>query len=323
MKLASYLPALLVSIVAVQAHENPTAIPHFTIAAARANSLTDISHTHKLAARSLLSTHGLHVMRSPSGTEAIVDDSLLHRGILAATGPDFVDISWDALSPTTSYLLARDGLPLVNLTAGTNVYRDINTVPGTTVSWITFIPESRIDAPTVAGKALCTYGSGYAFGGDGHGFDWTASSYRTAAHALITWSSRKVDGYTSVGTTHVYEKKSGKLVDQRTASKKDMVAKSLPAPVKNTVDIRMVTHAKNPFCPAGAIDGAFTMTVTNGGSYSIRSGEHRRMPNHHVYIYDRGRVTDVWKMKYANAACLVGSATCELAKMAGLYGNFA
>jgi hypothetical protein len=356
-----------------QASPFPNDLPHFTLKAARANSLSDITHAHELSTRDILSHHDLRVMRSSSGSEAIVDESLLHRGVLSAIGTSFVDLSWDPLSPTTAYLLVRDGEHLTNLTAGTSSYRDTTAIPGsthrydiipilsrsdsntnaerwslqvhttpddtdtathitsiaaraaatTTLSWITFIPEARIDAPTVLGKALCGYGSGYQFGGDGHGFDWTTSSYRTAAHALITWATKEVTGHTAVGTTHVYEKKTGKLVSQKTASKADMVAKKLPAGTGDSVDIRMVTHAKNPYCPAGAIDGAFTATLTKGGSYSIRSGEHRLMPNHHIYIYDGGRVTNMYQRKYANAACLVGSATCELASLAGVYGSFA
>ncbi|KAL6710126.1 hypothetical protein ACN47E_009917 [Coniothyrium glycines] len=347
-------------------------LSHFNLAEARANRLSDITHTHDLTTRDVLSHFSLRAMRARSGSEAIVDESLMHRGALSATGADFVDLSWDPLSPTTSYMITRDGDALVTLSPGTTSYRDITVTPGstyrydiipvlaettpnddierwslqvhiapsdtnitthisslaaraaptTTLSWITFIPEARINAPTVAGVALCGYGSGYQFGGDGHGFDWTASSYRTAAHALITWSNKAVTGHTAVGTTHVYEKSSGKLVSHKTASKADMVVKKLPAAVGESVDIRMVTHAKNPYCPAGAIDGAFTATVTKSGSWSIRSGEHRLMPNHHVYIYDGGKVTDVYKRKYANAACLVGAATCQLASMGGLYGTY-
>ena len=47
----------------------------------------------------------------------------------------------------------------------------------TTLTWVTFIPEKRIDAPLITGKALCTYGDGYEFRGDDHGFNWKASSY--------------------------------------------------------------------------------------------------------------------------------------------------
>jgi|GEM_PF-3729393 len=56
------------------------------------------------------------------------------------------------------------------------------TAATTTVTWETFIPQSRVDAP----PAGCDYGDGYEFGGDGHGYDWKASSFRTAAHAVIT-----------------------------------------------------------------------------------------------------------------------------------------
>jgi hypothetical protein len=347
--------------------------PHFTITAAREKRLTDVLWNRDAATGKALEDHGLRVMRSTiSGKEAIVDESLLSRGALAAADPSFVDLSWDALSPSTSYLITRDGNQIANITAGTMAYRDISVDAGstyrydiipaldpddldpraevwsiqvhvpredgslsahaeslskraaaatTTLSWITFIPEKRINAPTVGGKALCKYGKGYQFGGDGHGFNWKASSYRTAAHAVITWKTKKVSGSTAVGTTHVYKKSTGKLVSKKTASAKDMVVKKLGSS-GSSVDIRMVTHATNPYCPGGAIDGAFTMTLTKSGSWSIRSGNHRQMPNHHIYIYDGGKVTNVYTRKYANAACLLGAATCDLASLAGRYGNF-
>ncbi|KAF2276844.1 uncharacterized protein EI97DRAFT_433076 [Westerdykella ornata] len=365
----SFLCALAIG--AAQALRSSEELPHFTLKAARANLFSDVTHTHELSTRDILSAHDLRTVRSESGDEAIVDESLLRRGVLAASGTDFVDLSWDPLSPTTPYLLIRDGEQLANLTAGTTAYRDTTATPGstyrydivpllkrddlnpnaerwslqvhtpardtnttshiasiakraaatTTLSWVTFIPQKRIDAPVKAGVTLCTYGKGYQFGGDNHGFDWKASSYRTAAHAVITWSSKKVEGHTSVGTTHVYKKSTGKLVSEKTASKKDMVAKKLGAS-GSSVDIRMVTHAKNPYCPGGAIDGAFTMSLSKGGSWSIRSGNHRQMPNHHVYIYNGGKVTNVYTRKYASEWCLVGGATCDLANLGGLYGDF-
>ena len=355
----------------IQAHVSSN--PHFTLAEARANRLSDVIQIRDVSAESAMLAHGLRVMRSTSGIEAIVDESLLPRGFLAATHPKFVDLSWDPLSSSTAYTISRDGQQIANSTTGVSTYRDTTVVPGTTyryniepvitadnldpeakmwslqvhvpledgsplsaqaeklakraaaktttLSWVTFIPQKRIDAPTVGGKALCKYGKGYQFGGDGHGFDWKASGYRTVAHAIITWSSKAVSGHTAIGTTHVYKKSTGKLVSKKTASGKNMVVKKLGSS-GNSVDIRMVTHATNPYCPAGAIDGAFTMTLTKGGSYSIRSGNHRRMPNHHVYIYNGGKVTNVIQHKYANAACLVGAATCELSSLVGVYGKF-
>jgi hypothetical protein len=162
----------------------------------------------------------------------------------------------------------------------------------TTVSWETFIPQSRIDAP----PAGCDYGRGYAFGGDGHGYDWTASSFRTAVHAVINWNSKSVDGYVAIGTTHVYRKSDGRLVAQRTASGAKSYAKKMGSG-SDYVDVRLVTHAGNPFCHLSAIDGAFSMHLTQGGNYSIFSGNHRQMPNHYVYIYNGGRVTDVYKAR--------------------------
>ncbi|MFJ9677928.1 hypothetical protein ACIRP2_07725 [Streptomyces sp. NPDC101194] len=192
----------------------------------------------------------------------------------------------------------------------------------TTVTWMTFIPQKKVDAPL----AGCDYGRNFQFGGDGHGYDWKSSKYRTVLNALITWKSKKVDGYKDIGASHVYVKKTGKLVATKTASGKDMKAKKMGSGSKY-VDVRLITHATNPFCKGlggvkGAIDGALSMHVTTGGNWSIISGKHRLMPNHHIYIYNGGKVTDVYKRKYANELCLVGSATCPEADLTGYYGKF-
>lgn len=186
--------------------------------------------------------------------------------------------------------------------------------PTTTVSWVTFIPQARIDAPSTG----CSYGSGYQFGGDNRGYDWTSSSYRTAVHAVITWASKSVAGYTSVGSTTVYRKSDGAYIDQRTASinPNNMYARKLGSG-SNYVDVRMSTYASNPYCSFGAIAGAVSMHLTTSGNYSVISGSHRQMPNHHVYIYDGGSVTDVYRRNYANVACLIGPALCPEAPMHG------
>ncbi|EYT79479.1 hypothetical protein CF54_31080 [Streptomyces sp. Tu 6176] len=196
----------------------------------------------------------------------------------------------------------------------------------TTLTWTTFIAQKRLDAPLAAGKAVCTYGKGYTFGGDNHGFDWRSSSYRTTANAVITWKSRKVDGYTSIGATHVYNKKTGKLVAKRTASGSKMQVRKLGSG-SGYVDIRMVTHATNPFCSKklpNAIDGALQFKIRSNGNWEIRSGNHRQMPSHYIYIYNGGRVTDVYKAKAASPWCLSGSgpAGCELANLTGYYGHY-
>ncbi|MET7787307.1 hypothetical protein ACFYSJ_35180 [Streptomyces sp. NPDC005248] len=193
----------------------------------------------------------------------------------------------------------------------------------TTLSWMTFIPQKRIDAP----PAGCSYGKGYQFAGDNHSsFDWKSSKYRTALNALITWSKKSVQGSKDVQASHVYRKSTGKLIATKTATNKDMVVKKMGSG-SNYVDVRMVTHATNPFCKGlgsvkGAIDGAFSMHLTTSGNYSIRSGKHRLMPNHYIYIYNGGKVTNVYKRKYANAACLIGSAACQEADLTAYYGKF-
>ncbi|MFF8831278.1 hypothetical protein [Streptomyces sp. NPDC015131] len=193
----------------------------------------------------------------------------------------------------------------------------------TTLSWMTFIPQPKVSAP----GAGCDYGSAYAFGGDNRtAFDWKSSKYRTAAHATVTWRTKAVTGNVSVRSTTVYNKRTGQKVATKTASDKDMAVKRLGAG-SNYVDIRMVTHATNPFCRGlggvkGAIDGAMTIQLTTSGNYTIRSGKHRLMPNHHIYIYDGGRVTNVYTRSYSNVACLIGSITCPEADLTGHRGSF-
>ncbi|MCW5254702.1 hypothetical protein [Streptomyces sp. SHP 1-2] len=196
----------------------------------------------------------------------------------------------------------------------------------TTLTWQSFIEPKRLDAPVIGNKAVCTYGKGYTFGGDNHGFDWRSSSYRTVANALITWKSKKVEGYTDIGATHVYNKKTGKLVEKRTASGSDMKVRKLGSG-SGYVDIRMVTHATNPFCKKelpNAIDGALQFKIRSNGNWEIRSGNHRKMPSHYIYIYNGGKVTDVYKAKAANAWCLAGSglAGCQLADLTGYRGGY-
>ncbi|MEW2259760.1 hypothetical protein [Streptomyces sp. NPDC047869] len=198
----------------------------------------------------------------------------------------------------------------------------------TTLTWETFIHNKYLSAPTMLGKAICTYGKGYYFRGDNHGFDWKASGYRTAANAVITWEGKKVKGYTAIGTTHVYKKQGAKykFVAKRTASGSKMQVKKLGS-AWATVDIRMVTHATNPFCSKklpNAIDGGLTFKIVSNGNWEIRQGNHRLMPDHLIYIYNGGNVTTVYKRKAASPWCLSGDLIlgCQLANLTGYSGHY-
>lgn len=204
----------------------------------------------------------------------------------------------------------------------------------TTVTYEAFIPRARIDAPTMLGKAVCDYGKGYQFGGDGHSaFDWTSPNYRVALHAVIDWKAEKVTGYKSVRPTIVYRKSTGRLVAQKTATSKYMTAKALGFGSRagsRYADVRMVVQATNPFCQGilgvkGAINGALTIRLYKNGWWEIRSGTVRRMPNTYIYIYNRGHVADVLKEKYASPLCLVGMSGawgCDELKLTGYTGEF-
>lgn len=357
------------------ADSGPSATP-FSLSAVKAQSLTDVSGAGAQSAEAkTLKSQGFGVLRTASGTTAVVDRSMADQGIVTAAAPTFVDLSWQGYAKDARYVVTRDGKAVASLAPGVSAFHDTSVTPGagydyrvapvlpeggapdshswgmkvvvpattggaatlaslrkqavarataaavastTTLTWVTFIPQSRIGAPA----AGCDYGTKYQFAGDGHSdFNWKSNAYRTSLNAVITWSSKAVAGYKDVHPSHVYLKSTGKLVATKTASDKDMVAKKLGSG-SNYVDIRMVTHASNPFCHVGAIDGAFTIHMTTGGDWSIRSGNHRQMPNHYVYIYDGGRVTNVYTRKYANAACLIGPVACPLANLTGYYGSF-
>jgi hypothetical protein len=325
-------------------------------------------------ARQTLANQGLSVMRAGRDRVAIVDRSLLAQGVVAATAPTFVDLSWRRGAKATGYTILRDGTRLTQTSKWGTSFRDGSVVAGrsyrysiipslpetstgndrmwsmkvkvptpsggetsaslespaiaqavhlavaptTTVTWETFIPQSKINAPMVGcGK----YGRGYQFGGDGRSYDWRSARFRTALNAVITWRNKSVAGYTAVGSSKVYRKSTGALVATKTASTSGMSAKKLGSG-STYVAVRMVTHASMPFCSVGAVDGAFSMNLTQSGNYSIFSGNHRQMPNHHVYIYDGGQVTNVYRRNYASALCLVGSAACPLAQLTSYRGSF-
>ncbi|EMF52761.1 MULTISPECIES: hypothetical protein [Streptomyces] len=192
-----------------------------------------------------------------------------------------------------------------------------------TLSWVGFIPQKYVAAP-IAG---CDYGQSFKFGGDNHkDFNWKSNKYRFALHATITWKTKKVVSNKHINPTTVYVKKTNKYVGSKTATAKNTYAKKL-ASSGNTVGIRMVVHATNPYCKGlggvkGAASGAFTISMSKSGNYEIRSGTHRQYPNNYVYIYDGGKVTNVHKKKHGSTKCLVGSVMCPQVDMTGLYGKF-
>ncbi|WP_413796826.1 hypothetical protein [Streptomyces iranensis] len=48
------------------------------------------------------------------------------------------------------------------------------------------------------------------------------------------------------------------------------------------------------------------------------------MPNHHISHYTNGDrpgiSVDIYKREYADMLCLIGSATCPVADLTGIYG---
>lgn len=194
-----------------------------------------------------------------------------------------------------------------------------------TVNWYTFIPQSRIDAPFTG----CQYGLGYQFGGDGRGFASDSSSassggYRTWLQGAVAWTraGNPVDKASFVGWTSVYDAKTGASVARRQA-KGTLDARLLGTdPGRTYVDVRMSLQVGNPFCGGNSIEGAFSITLTRAGSYTIFSGEHRQMPNHEIFLqgFKNGASRTIYQRKYANAICLVNIA-CPKAQM-GASGPF-
>lgn len=271
----------------------------------------------------LVSRDGGLIARLSGDAAYFKDTSVLpgrtYNYVVSATEGSSAERSWglSAATPTlersesTEAALFRTATDQVALAAYANK---------TILSWITFIAPSRINAPRYG----CDYGRGYAFGGDGHGFDWTTSKYRTAAHAVIHWSTKGVTGRVAVGPTRVYRKSTGARVATRRASASSMRSYKLGSG-SNYVDIRMVTHARNPFCRGGAIDGAITIQVSKNGWWAIRSGNHRKMPHHHMYTYNHrtgGTVTNIYMKKAQSVWCLVGAAACDLATLTGFTGDY-
>lgn len=190
-------------------------------------------------------------------------------------------------------------------------------------AWVevkTFIPQNRIDAPRVG----CSYGNGYAFGGDNRSYSASSSKARTKLVANIRFDKndpRLIGSSRKIGATTVYKKSTGKLVATKTASGSRVTVKEMALSDSQKVDLRFSIHAGNPFCSAGAISGAFTMTLYKDGRYVIRSGAHRQMPNWEVYAgWIGGNPTTVYRRGYASAACLVAM-VCSEAQMGGYSGR--
>lgn len=187
----------------------------------------------------------------------------------------------------------------------------------------TFIPQAKIDPPPVG----CSYKKPYKFGGDNRGFQASGSPYKTKVQATVTFSGS--GGVTTtaakVGSTKVYNS-SGKLVATKTATGTTLRASKLSASSGTSVDVRFQIAAGNPFCTSSvlknSIEAQFVMTVTKSGSWSIRSGTHKQMPNHELYIYgSSNRWISAYRAKYANATCLVNG-VCAKANMTGFYGKY-
>lgn len=193
----------------------------------------------------------------------------------------------------------------------------------TTLSWVTFIPQKRITVPR--GTPCDFRGPTYEYHGDGHGFNPAAPGIRTATHAVINWDAKTAQVYTAVNKTIVYRTGTNHVLATRTASSAQMQSRVLGWG-NGRVDIRMVHFATNPFCDArltGAIDGAATFNIYRDGRWQIRSGTHRRMPNHMIFTYSNGKTSILYRSTAQSPLCLFGSAACDVSDLTGYYGTYA
>lgn len=190
-----------------------------------------------------------------------------------------------------------------------------------TVQHQTFIPQARIDAPSVG----CTYGSGYEFNGSARGYGASLSPYKTSlqARANFSGSGTVTVEAKKIGTTYVYKKSTGAQVASKTASSSGLTVERMAASSATSVDMRFSVNAANPFCSVGSISAKFTITVTKTGSWYIITGTHKQMPNHEVYIHSNaGGWVTAYQRNYLNSLCLIGTAACANASMAGYGGTY-
>lgn len=199
------------------------------------------------------------------------------------------------------------------------------------LDWATFIPQARLDAPSIG----CEFGAGYEFSGDNRGFaatqyDSGMAGARTMLHAIIFWDdpvpANVVTKSYSTGWTKVYDKTTGLRVGERRADNGLYEAYLLGTDAaRSYVDVRMRIQVGNPFCSGNSIEGAFTITLSRTGSYTISSGAHRQMPNHEIFIRgtspEGGIERIVYQRQYLDPICLV-QMLCPSAQMGGYAGSF-
>lgn len=254
----------------------------------------------------------------PGGQYEYVVESVLP----ADAGPDFPGRTWGFLV-TVPHAEATDVAGLQDAAAELIVAAAANTE--TSVVNETFIPQAYISAPQTG----CTYnGSSYSFKGDNRGYVANSAKYRTRLAAYINWSSGgAVSAYKSVSSTSVHRTSDKGLIATTTASSANMSLTRLAASTSTSADLRFIVNAQNPFCTSfgNAIEGAFTMTVKQAGTWSIISGSHRQMPNWEIYITRGGLAAPTWttvyQRSYASVLCLVAIA-CTSANMSGRVGSY-
>lgn len=187
-----------------------------------------------------------------------------------------------------------------------------------------FIPQQYV-ASGEYGLYPCAYGSNYVFGGDNRGWSPTSGSYRARETATVNWNSgASVDTGASPGTTHVYLNSTKTLVAAKTAGSGGLTVKALAGGSSTAQYIHFNMQAQDPFCTSlpDEIDGAFTIEVTTAGSWSIRSGTLKQMPDNEIWVGHLSNGGDSWiytaaeEIPYLDASCLV-SLSCQDVSLEG------
>lgn len=171
----------------------------------------------------------------------------------------------------------------------------------TQVAYGTFIPDKRIDRPS-----MCTPVKYEEFGGDNRTFasdkagDFHELSNRMQNIAFLAWDGNTAgldEAQANVGTTRAYI--DGKQVASKTASSSGIKTFLTPVPSRALANIKFRQAGSDPLCnvlgaaPAPDINAVIDVSLKNGSGAMHITGEHDGAPNHELvfnHISPQGEV---------------------------------
>lgn len=160
----------------------------------------------------------------------------------------------------------------------------------TQVAYGTFIPDKRIDRPS-----MCTPVKYEEFGGDNRTFasdkagDFHELSNRMQNIAFLAWDGNTAgldEAQANVGTTRAYI--DGKQVASKTASSSGIKTFLTPVPSRALANIKFQQAGSDPLCnvlgaaPAPDINAVIDVSLKNGSGAMHITGEHDGAPNHEL-----------------------------------------